>query len=86
MAGNTAPPNGSWFRAWGGLVVGMCVVISALLRLGREGWTWVDPILLVAGIALIVFWAAKLISLGWTSGRKSQENNHIGGSGGEQPL
>ncbi|WP_425861454.1 hypothetical protein [Arthrobacter sp. TWP1-1] len=86
MTKNSATPHGSWFRAWGGLAVGICVVIPVFLRLGREEWTWVDLFLLVAGIAMIVLWAAKLVSLGWTSGRRSHMKQDASGSSSEQLL
>lgn len=86
MTRNSAPPHGSWFRAWGGLAVGICVVVPVFLRLGRGEWTWVDLFLLVAGIALIVFWAVKLVSLSRTSGRKSDGKQDMRGSSSDQLL
>lgn len=86
MTRNSAAPNGSWFRAWGGLVVGICVVVPVFLRLGHGERRWVDLFLLVAGIALIACWAVRLDSLGRTSGRRSHGKQEIRGSSSVQML
>lgn len=84
MAEPSSPPHGSWFRAWCGLVVGVCVVLPVLLRLEHEGWTGVDVFLMLAGLALMIGWAAKLVSLGWVNRRRSQGKQYSDGSSSKQ--
>lgn len=66
-------PPGGWLPAWCGLVVGICIILPVLLRLDGEGWTGPNIFLMVAGILLTMVWVAKLVSLGRTNGRKSQQ-------------
>ncbi|WP_110484994.1 hypothetical protein [Arthrobacter psychrolactophilus] len=70
MAKESAATPRSQFRAWGGLVVGLCVVVSAILRWQGEDPSWIDLALMAAGATLIVIWIAKLAALRRTHRRK----------------
>lgn len=73
-------PRGGWFQAWCGLVVGICIILPVLLRLDGEGWTGPNIFLMVAGIVLTIVWVTKLVSLGRTNGRKSQQKQEVDGT------
>lgn len=74
-------PRGGWFQAWCGLVIGICIILPVLLRLDGEGWTGPNIFLMVAGVVLTIVWVTKLISLGRTNGRKSQQKQEADGIG-----
>jgi uncharacterized membrane protein len=65
---STASSNryGGWFQAWCGLVVGVCLVLPALLRLEEQGWTGFNIFFVVVGTVLAIFWATRLLILGRT--------------------
>lgn len=54
---------GNRFLAWCGLIVGVCVALPPLLRVGDEGWTGPNIFFLAAGTILVFVWAFRLIFL-----------------------
>jgi uncharacterized membrane protein len=54
---------GGWFQAWCGLVVGVCLILPALLRLEREGWTGFNIFFVVVGTLLVIFWVTRMVVL-----------------------
>lgn len=63
MSPSSSARYGNQFVAWCGLIVGICVVLPPLLRLGQEGWTGPNIFFVAAGALLILVWSFRLIFL-----------------------
>lgn len=63
MGPSSSPRWGNRFLAWCGLIVGVCVALPPLLRIGQEGWTGPNIFFLVVGTILACVWAFRLIFL-----------------------
>jgi hypothetical protein len=71
---------GSWFQAWCGLGVGVCLILPVLLRLEEEGWTGANIFFGIAGTVLTIFWVTRLVLLGWIKRREASTETEGRGS------
>jgi formate-dependent nitrite reductase membrane component NrfD len=53
---------GGWLRAWFGGVLGVCLILPTLLRVGKgEVWTGVNIFFEVAGTVLVISCVVRLL-------------------------